>query len=757
MAKSNVRKNQWLVALYTTIGMLFYWWPVVKDAHLYLFGITGDSIKNYFSSLYYILYDKNQHLSGLNYPYGEHLVFTDAQPAINLLLSPLVNGNYEYAGNIITILNLLMIASFPIAAVYLYRLFILWKMPSWYSVITATAIALLSPQSMQMTGHYALAYACFFPMVWYYTANWLQNKKVISLILLIFTLCFFGFIQAYYLALAVPFLILTSIFYLIYKSRVPSLRKRFVGLLIAIIFPLIAYYLWLHFSGANQILDRPYRPYGFYDYYSSLRDVFIPIDGKVKELINVFLPIGDVHWYGYGFVGLAAIISTLAGVWVLRDRVHEKEFLAPSLGVYLMAALSCLLISFCIPFKFLPESWIPNIIFQFRTLGRFNWVFYFVFASTSAWLLYILSEYLRKKSHSVIAVVFMLGMLFLWTSEGLSLQKRQANEVKSHGKVANDYLSFENSYSKKLNDIGLKPEYFQAILAFPYFNMGSEEFFIERGENTLYEASKISLDMHLPIAQNYLNRSSISQTVKLIQLLSHPLIKKEVIDDMKDDRSLLLVIVGETFEEDEKRIIQKSRLLIKNGEVSIYDLPLSAFKQETPNIDSIKTANGIRKMNGIEFSSQKGQVMLWENFENIKLNSKNNLLSQLEVKGFPKNEIIEVSLWVNILQDHAGFPIVYVDVLNQNQQIIQSYECDPKYSTDVIQQQVRAKVLVPYSEQNHSLKIRIEGKDQSLKTLLVRPLLQDVWTKEINGQEYLNNYPINISTDIHSPKNTNLP
>ncbi|HUH74533.1 MAG TPA: hypothetical protein VLZ75_09000 [Chitinophagales bacterium] len=750
MAKSNPTKNQWLVAFYTTLGMLFYWWSIVRDAHLYLFGSSGESIKNYFSSLYYILYDKDQHFTGLNYPYGEHLAYTDAQPLLSLILSPLVNGNYEYAGNIVTIINILLIFSVPIAAMYLFRLFILWKMPSWYSGVMAAAIALLSPQAMQLTGHYTLAYVCFFPMVWYYTANWLQNKKIISLILLCFTLIFFGFVQAYYLALALTFLVFTSIFYLIYKSRVPALRTRVIGLIIAYLLPLGLYFLWVNLSGALEITDRPYRPYGFYDYVSSFRDVFLPVEGRITDLINVFFPIRDVHWEGYGFVGLAAIISTLAGVWVLRDRIYEKEFLAPSLGVYLMAALGCLLIALCIPFKFLPESWIPNIIFQFRTLGRFVWIFYFVFSATSIWLLYILSEYLRKKSHSVIAMVFLLGMIFLWTFEGLSLQKSQVHEIKSNGKLTNDYLSFENSYSKKLKEIGQKPESFQAVLAFPYFNIGSEEFFIERDKRTLYEASKIALDMQLPIAQNYLNRASISQTINLIQLMSHPLIPKKVLGDMKDDRSLLLVTVGDQFEEDELRLLKKSRLLIKNGDVSLYDLPLNAFQHQVPNIDSLKAVNGVRKLGRLEVSSRKDQNILWKNFEKIELNNKRHLLSQFELKEIANNEAIEVSLWVNISQSHAAFPILYVDVLNSSQQVIQSYECNPAYSTDVIQQQVRAQIIVPYSEQNHALKVRMDGKDQSLNTLLIRPMLQNVWIKEEDGREFLNNYPLGLTTtDIH--------
>ena len=132
------------------------------------------------------------------------------------------------------------------------------------------------------------------------------------------------------------------------------------------------------------------------------------------------------------------------------------------------------------------------------------------------------------------------------------------------------------------------------------------------------------------------------------------------------------------------------------------------------------------------------------------MNNKKHLLSQFELKDIPKNQSLEVSLWVNILQDHAGFPILYVDVLNQKQQVIKSYECDPKYSTDVMQQKVRAKIIIPYSEDNYSIKVRMQGKQQSLNSLLIRPLLHNVWIKDVDGQEYLNNFPWKSTvTDTH--------
>lgn len=741
MKKSNVR-HQWLTAAYTLAGLMFYWWPIVKDAHLYLFGVDNEGIKNYFTSLYYILYDKNQVFTGMNYPYGEHIVYTDAQPALSLILSPLMNGNTEYAGNIVTIINLLMIFSIPLGAVFMFRLFSMWKMPNFYSSVVAACIALLSPQVMRMTDHYSLSYVCFFPMIWYYAACWLQEKRFSSIIYLSVTLTFFAFIQAYYLAIGLAFISLTVFFYIIYKARIRQSWSKALILLVVSFVPLIIYSVWLDASGAKELADRPVGYFNFFNHTASLRDIFIPSDGIFKDVVHLFIPVKEYNIEACSYVGLAAMISTFAGVWVLRDRILEKEFLASSLGVFLMASIVCLLIAFCIPFRYMPESWIPKEVLQFRTLGRFAWPFYYVFAATGAWLLYILAEYLRKKSHSVIATVILAGMIILWAFEGLAIQKRQAGYIKENGMLVDDYLSFENSYRKAITQIGLDPEYYQAILAFPYFNAGSEEFYIERGGKTLYYATKAALDMKIPIAQNYLSRTSLSQTERSIQLLSHPFIEKELLKDIRDDRSFLLITVGNSFAEDEKRLIEQSRFLLKEGEVALYDLPLSAFAQKIPNLDSLKKVNKIRLSDGIQTSSSRYNNFVWKNFNGTHLTSSVNLLSNYIIPRQTGDQSIEVSLWLNAFLDYVGFPVLYADVLNNRKEIIRRYHCNPQESTDIKGNQVRASIIIPPSEQNHTIRVTIKGAEQSLNSFMIKPLHQMIWLKDGAGNEYLNNYPL---------------
>src|SRR4051812_8595675 len=49
--------------------------------------IVGDGAKNYYTYLYEVLYGKGIWFTGMNYPYGEHLVYTDAQPLIAVPLA----------------------------------------------------------------------------------------------------------------------------------------------------------------------------------------------------------------------------------------------------------------------------------------------------------------------------------------------------------------------------------------------------------------------------------------------------------------------------------------------------------------------------------------------------------------------------------------------------------------------------------------------------------------------------------------------
>ena len=737
----NGKRYQWLTFFLALAGLSIHWWKIILNIHLYLLGSKDVGIESYFSTIYYSLYDKNSILTGFNFPYGEHLAYTDGQPIFSYLFSFLLNGNYDYVGNIVTILNLLILFSIPLGAVYLFRLFSLWKMPNGLSVVLSIAIVLLSPQIMRTIDLPTLSYVCFFPAIWFYAASWLQDKKISALVALNLFLLFFTFVNVYYLAIELVFLISTAFFYFLYKIRKPYLRNRAFLIVISAFIPLVAYYIWLHTTGAQGLGGIYFRSESFFTSHITFRDLFIPMDGFLKNVISLLIPIGKSNMNNYAYVGFASILSILMGIWVLRNRILENEVLAHGLGVFLLASLICLIIASGIPFTFFPHNLVPKEILQLGTLSRFAEPFYYVFAVTGAWFLYILSEYLRKKSQSVLATSILFTICAWWLYEGIGLQKRQADIIKRNGKEVSNFLSFNDNYYDLLTSIGQDPKKFQAIMAFPYFNTGSGDFQIMRNEDVIYQATKASLNLNLPIAQNLSGRLPLAENIHSIQLLSNPLIKKEILKDIPDDRSFLLLTVGQHFEEDEMRIIQKSRLLTKEGNLSFYDLPLSAFKNVVPNGDSLKFRYGIKKLNNAQLSTSHYQSIQWQDFKGQVI--KNNQAFKPYTISPNNSSPIEVSIWFQIENRQGEFPNLFADVIDTRNEVIQRYTGISTNSTNVKDHKIRASLTIPPNLNYKTLKIGLDnlGK-QAVSTLLIRPSNQDVWVKEIDGQTYYNNFPL---------------
>ena len=72
-----------LFAIGATVLILSH--MVTDPAHV-MVDLTGDCGKNYFTFIYHTVYDHGIWFSGMNYPYGEHIIYADGQPAISTML-----------------------------------------------------------------------------------------------------------------------------------------------------------------------------------------------------------------------------------------------------------------------------------------------------------------------------------------------------------------------------------------------------------------------------------------------------------------------------------------------------------------------------------------------------------------------------------------------------------------------------------------------------------------------------------------------
>ncbi|MGN6568147.1 MAG: hypothetical protein ACTHJ0_09350, partial [Flavipsychrobacter sp.] len=76
---NKVSRISWLLvtialAILATVYLFSY---ILTDPGHQIMMLGGDGAKNYFTYLYHIIYEKGTWFGGMNYPFGENLVYTD--------------------------------------------------------------------------------------------------------------------------------------------------------------------------------------------------------------------------------------------------------------------------------------------------------------------------------------------------------------------------------------------------------------------------------------------------------------------------------------------------------------------------------------------------------------------------------------------------------------------------------------------------------------------------------------------------------
>ena len=142
--------RKWLPLFFLVVGMTFYlqmrFDAIFKCPSCFLFVDSADGLKNYFTSAYYVKHDKLGIWSqGMNYPYGEHVVYTDNQPIVSAIFKAL-DSIVPMAPHVIGSINMLMILSLLFTAIVLYCIMRNFGLPRWYAALLSVPITLLSPQ-----------------------------------------------------------------------------------------------------------------------------------------------------------------------------------------------------------------------------------------------------------------------------------------------------------------------------------------------------------------------------------------------------------------------------------------------------------------------------------------------------------------------------------------------------------------------------------------------------------------------------------
>ena len=541
----------------------------------------SDGLKAYTNIEYHAKHDTSfTYFEGMNYPYGDHISAAVAQPLISNGLKLLRDLGWDVSRYTFVIVNMSLLLGLLLGAYFLYLCFRKLELPVWLSVLAGISLAFFSPQMHRWISHYGLAHIEVFPILFYLLMR-LEEEQRLGLSLWIALVVFvFSLIHFYYFAILAMTLSLYFFFGFLRKPTLQRLLRYALHFGVQIGLPLIFFYWWMY--AGDSIDDRSGRPWGFFHFHSIWESVVSNYKmPHFKWIDEQVIPIQRGSYEGRAYVGLVALIAFFALLvrWVWsgfrQSMVQVGGVFQPFLNKMLLAAFVLLLLSFGYPFTIPGLEWLLDYtgpFRQFRSVGRFNWPFFYILNLIAVAELWHWAK--TKDWKQVVLGAALLLLVF---------------ESYHHATQVNLDLDRLKWFSpgERFTDIdGIDYDDFQAVLPAPYFNLGSDQFWYDAAGNLLPHTLILGVQSGLPTTGAALTRTSRHQAFNQLQLATEPYCPPAILEDFPNGKPLLLLVSKEQFEREREQyehLLEDVYLLYEDRELALYRMPLRSFQTRIDN------------------------------------------------------------------------------------------------------------------------------------------------------------------------------
>ncbi|MBP7508480.1 MAG: hypothetical protein KA807_11695 [Prolixibacteraceae bacterium] len=739
-----------IITLLTSIILLLIFKSVILNPNAYLFNKTGETIKGYYNFSYNLQYGSGIKHEGVNYPYSEHIMYDNNQPLL-LWVVKLVNKIIPINSNGVGVLNLLMIFSILLSIPFIFLILRRSKLPVWYSSVITLLIVFLSPQLQRFQAQIELSYVFYIPMIWYFLIKIKENKnKWLWIVLLLISGTGGGFIDKYYLAFF-SFFIFSIIIGELWINR-KDVKKVFNVCLMLFIIAIIPVLIVNGFTALTDwVNDRPSNPYGFSIYTSNLFSIFLPFDQLFKLLPENIYNMTRIKWEGQSFVGLPAMIIAVVFSLNFIYRFYTRKDLSvifpqKELNIFLFGSFLILLFSMCFPGTTVLAKIFPSLK-QFRALGRFSWIFFYVFTVYSAVYIYNFHLKLKEEGKSKKAMWILILTLAFWSYDSITNSTISfKNIVKANDKIDKD----RSEYLKKISQAGIDPKQFQAILFLPFANSTGDKLMFERGLNTFPEAIKVSYNTGLPIIESLSPYLSFSNALSNVQLLSDLQIKKERLKDL-NNLPILLLCNKDSLTTEEKLLKNKSTLLWEDKYISLSSIDPEIFNKDY-NEGKINSDKIISTLKGNEYfkSDTLPEVIFYKNYDDsaskISLVGKGAFtIKKKEAIIFEENFFSKgikgennISFWIYFDKRKYDMPEASINLVDKYGLITDTIKLNVRSENNVYNNWIRIDKDVNFKS-GFVYQLLIEGDNIAVDNLLIQPRGSNVYLRTGNT-EILNNF-----------------
>jgi len=736
-------KNWQALLLLISLSLLllyFIFGDVMLHPAQYLFGSIEDGTKNYYTAAYFVKFDHGVWFTGMNYPFGEHITYTDNQPLFSVLLNAINNHITPVSAYTIGVFNCFMLYGLVLCAVFLYLILAEIKLPRWYAVLLAIIIAFLSPQLFRIRAHYALGYTFIIPMFWYFIIRIFKQPKALKwYVIYAVTGLLMVLVHPYYALLNLLLLLSSLLVYYFQEKKTHSVNYRLIiRVLIAVLVPLVLFQLYMHFT--DPVTDRPESPYGFTAYRTSFKALFFPLEAPLLPVWQAVFGSKEMIWEGYAYVGQAAFIVLIFSLVKVFKYARKKSWklifrpvLPAPLRIGIWAAVLVLIFALAVPIRWGLEGILDIIppLKQFRSIGRFAWIFYYVFSVYAAYYLFRLFRYLKLRRKPTLAYVLVGGLLAFWGFEALNNPYQKALSIKQN-RLAEAFTGPEGNYEQLLNRYHYTPAEFQAIFPLPYFNVGSEKITLFRNPEIANEVMKASLNTGLPIAANLLSRTSLTQSYAQLQLLSSYYTPKKILTAYPNQKPLLLIVVNDSLGPAEANLVKKAQLITHQARVSLYKLPLDSLQAK--NHLALLPA-GLSKQQHYFVSNTNGPVIrksFINNAENgffekgaLPLDSKQTTILDTVITIPNSAQPYELSLWA--YGKIKNLPQLKLQLSDQNGKLLSEKSIFFNATTEILNDWLNCSYTFNLPAGRVKLTLTSKTKKALVDDLLLRPVDTDVY------------------------------
>ncbi|MTB49511.1 hypothetical protein [Lewinella sp. W8] len=724
----------------------------------------GDGLTIHYNLQYHATYGKGPFLTSQYYPHRESIFMTDAQGVLAVALAELRDvfpGIEDYSAGIS---NVLVFWSNPIAALLLFLLFFrLGVRPGW-AVVFALLVSMLSPHIYrQVCGHYALGYSFLFPLLLLYLFSRSEGWRLLGFSALMVGVIFIlGLNNPYLFAITGAFLLaslgLAVLMRLLGKPVLGTGRMlHWLGVVVisggAIMWVLAA---------TDIVEDRVQVPYGFFTNTMKLKGLLSSPDVLGADLANwIDGNEADPPRESRTFLGWISILFLLVApfAWLFRKRLapasspNEGDSARPALTdvflpdnpriwLLLGGGLLALLFSFGLPFEWFREWSYDHLgrILQFRAPARFAWPFYYVLAVAAALSVHLAWSHFTERKNRI-GQIIILVVLGVWT-----LQAHQYVTSSLDGRIHHN--GFRPSSLAPLEAIAeehaINSAEYQGIYLLPTEHGWTDKLQHPGVWRSNYNGYQLSVITGLPLINGKLSRMSLAQSLASMQLVSHPLLKRPLLDILDADRDILLLASREDdLDPGEANLFAAGTPVYEDEKIGLRKISVADLRSlHRTSVDSTlnQAADTLGRARRHDFSTGTDRTYFGE--QAGKFPSGTSEIWDLPINPDLWSDSVEVSVWTYADPVRSGGPRFTLRVFGQENERIHKMRRWTNESFDTDRGWLR--VNMAFRMPPGATRLTLEGDfyyHYWLDELWLRPVAEDICLRA--GRELLcNNFRV---------------